>query len=131
MRTQLNKSGQAANDPIADISDFGQFERMSPKDAGEQNRVDGIGCAWFLLGVNALLMGLLAASFGQGPYSSAEQELWYRYGSLSFFVAGAVLPAVALFAFRRLRWVVLASTAWMLAVLLAFVWFAMMSGGGV
>lgn len=104
---------------------------MTSKQAGELNRVGGIGCAWLLLGVNVLLMGLLAISFGQGPYSSGEQELWYRYGSLSFFVAGAVLPAAALFAFRRSRWAILASTAWMLAVLLAFIWFAMMSGGGV
>ena len=104
---------------------------MTPKEVGEPNGVDGIGCTWLLLGVNALLTSLLVVSFGKGPYSSAEQELWYRYGSLSFFVAGAVLPAVALFAFRRSRWFVLASTAWMLAVLLAFVWFAMMSGGGV
>ena len=93
--------------------------------------MDGIGCAWLLLGVNALLMGLLALSFGQGPYSSAEQEVWYRYGSLGFFVAGAVLPAIALFTFRRSRWLILASTAWMSAVLLGFVWFVMMSGGGV
>lgn len=104
---------------------------MTPNEAGERSRVNGIGCAWLLLGVNALLMGLLALSFGQGPYSSAEQELWYRYGSLSFFVVGAILPAVALFAFRRSRWVVGASTAWMLIVLFACGWFAMMSGGGV
>jgi hypothetical protein len=76
-------------------------------------------------------MGLLAASFGQGPYSSAEQELWYRYGSLSFFLAGAVLPATALFAARRFPWVIVATTAWMFGLLLAFVWFALMSSGGV
>ena len=104
---------------------------MTPNEAGERKRADGIGCAGLLLGVNALLMGLLAVSFGQGPYSSAEQELWYRYGSLSFFVAGAVLPAIVLIAFRRSRWVVGASSAWMLAVLFACVWFAMMSSGGV
>jgi hypothetical protein len=99
--------------------------------ADEQNRVEGIGCAWALLGVNAVLMGLLAATFMQGPYSSTEQELWYRYGSLGFFLAGAALPAIALFAGRRSRWVVIASTTWMLTLLLAFAWFAMMSGGGV
>jgi len=93
--------------------------------------VEGIGCAWTLLGVNAVLMGLLAASFVRGPYSSSEQELWYRYGSLGFFLAGAALPAIALFAARRSRWVVIASTLWMLTVLLGFAWFAMMSGGGV
>jgi hypothetical protein len=104
---------------------------MTPTEAGGQNHVEEIGCAGLLLGVNALLMGLLALSFGQGPYSSAEQELWYRYGSLSFFAAGAILPAAALFAFRRSRWAVLAVTVWMLAVLFTFGWFAMMSSGGV
>jgi hypothetical protein len=104
---------------------------VTPQKAGEQNRVEGIGCAWTLLGINAVLMGLLAASFVQGPYSSNEQELWYRYGSLGFFLAGAALPAIALFAARRSRWIIVASTAWMLVCLLAFAWFAMMSGGGV
>jgi len=100
-------------------------------ETGEQSRVEGIGCAWTLLGVNAVLMGLLAASFVRGPYSSSEQELWYRYGSLGFFLAGAALPAIALFAAGRSRWIVIASTLWMLTVLLGFAWFAMMSGGGV
>jgi hypothetical protein len=104
---------------------------VTPQKADEQNRVEGIGCAWGLLGINAVLIGLLATSFAQGPYSSSEQELWYRYGSLGFFLAGAALPAIALFAARRSRWVVLVSTAWMLTLLLAFAWFAMMSGGGV
>ena len=90
-----------------------------------------MGCAWIPLGVNALLMGLFAASFLPGPYSSRGQELWYRYGSLGFFFGGAVLPAVALITARRLRWVVIASTVWMLAVLLAFTSFVLMSGGGV
>jgi hypothetical protein len=92
--------------------------------------VEDIGCAWALLAVNAVLMALCAASFVQGPYSSREQELWYRYGSLGFLLAGAALPAIALFAGRRSRWVVIVSTAWMFAVLLAFAWFVMMSGGG-
>ena len=104
---------------------------MTPQEAQNQNRVEGIGCAWTLLGVNTVLMGLLTTSFVQGPYSSSEQELWYRYGSLSFFFAGAALPGIALFFGRRSRWVVVASTAWMLLSLLGFAWFAMMSGGGV
>lgn len=104
---------------------------MTPQDASEQKRVEGIGCAWALLALNAVLMGLLCVSFVQGPYSSFEQELWYRYGSLGFVLAGAVLPAIALLKARHSRWVVTISTAWMLALLLAFVWFAMMSGGGV
>jgi hypothetical protein len=104
---------------------------VAPQEPAEQNRVEGIGCAWALLGVNALLMGLLAASSATGPYSTSEQELWYRYGSLGFLLAGAVLPAIALFAARRSRWVVIVSTSWMFAVLLAFAWYAMMSGGGV
>lgn len=130
-RVSNAKSRLAINDILANNSQPWQFKRMIPKERGGQNRGEGIGCAWAMLIVNGLLMGLLAVSFGQGPYSSDEQELWYRYGSLSFFVAGAVLPAVTLFAVGRSRWVVLASTAWMLAVLLAFLRFVMMSGGGV
>lgn len=104
---------------------------MTTKKRDGQNREEGISFAWALLSVNGILMGLLAVTFGQGPYSSAEQELWYRYGSFSFFVVGAVLPAFTLFAAGGSRWVVLASTAWMFTVLLAFFWFAMMSRGGV
>jgi hypothetical protein len=90
-----------------------------------------IGWALAILGVNTVLIGLITTSFTQGPYSSHEQELWYRYGSLAFLVAGSVLPAIALFAAHRSRWVVGASIAWMAATFLAFVWYAMMSGGGV
>lgn len=104
---------------------------MTPEKVGEHKRVEGIGCSWALLGLNTVLMGLLAVSFGQGPYSSGQQTLWYRYGSLGLFLAGAVLPAVALVAGRRSFRIVAVATAWMLLTLLAFAWFAMMSGGGV
>ncbi len=104
---------------------------MKAQQTGEQNRVEGIGCAWALLGVNTVLMGLLAASFSQGPYSSTGQELWYRYGSLGFFLVGAVLPAIVLLAGRRSTRLIVASMAWMFVTFLAFVGFAMMSGGGV
>ena len=123
--------GEGGFRPIADIRGLGQSGLVRPQEAGEQKRVEGLGCAWALLGVNAVLMGLLAASFVQGPFSSREQELWYRYGSLCFLLAGAAVPAIALFAGRRSRWVVIACTAWMLALLLAFAWFVMMSGGGI
>jgi uncharacterized membrane protein YozB (DUF420 family) len=104
---------------------------VGSRETVEQNRVEGIGCAWALLALNTVLMGLLAVSFVQGPYSSRGQEIWYRYGSLGFFLAGAALPAIALFAARHSRWVAIASSIWMLTVLLGFAWFAMMSGGGV
>lgn len=64
--------------PIADISERGQSGLVTRQKAGEQNRVEGTGCAWALLAVNAVLMGLLATSSVQGSYSSSEQELWYR-----------------------------------------------------
>jgi hypothetical protein len=104
------------------------MQGREPHDA--QNR-PGIGCELALLGVNTLLIGLAATSFTQGPYSSLEQELWYRCGSLGFFVAGSLLPAIAMFAARRSRWVIGASIAWMAATFVGFVWYAMMSGGGV
>jgi lipopolysaccharide export LptBFGC system permease protein LptF len=56
----------------------------------------GIGCLSFLLAINTLLIGAFTWSFVSGPYSSFEQELWYRYGSLAFFLIGVVLPGAAL-----------------------------------
>jgi hypothetical protein len=97
----------------------------------ERKGTPGMGSALAILGTNTVLIGLATASFARGPYSSHEQELWYRYGSLAFFVCGAVLPAIALFADRRSRVVIGASIVWMAATFLAFVWYAMMSGGGV
>lgn len=85
-----------------------------------------------MLGINALLIGLLAFSFSHGPYSSREQELWYRYGSIGFLIAGAVLPAVALLlGAARYQWAVIALIMWMLAILMACFVYAMFSGGGV
>lgn len=85
-----------------------------------------------VLGINALLIGLLAFSFAWGPYSSPQQELWYRYGSIGFLLAGAVLPATALWlgAMRSQRAIV-AIIVWMIAVLAACVVYAFLSGGGV
>jgi hypothetical protein len=121
----------AENDPVADISEPTKPDEMTAQKEGERNAQGGIGCAWTLLGVNIVLIGLLMTSMVQGPYASDEQELWYRYGSLACFLAGAVVPAVALFALRRSRTLIIGSTAWMLMVLLAFVGFGMMSSGGV
>ena len=92
----------------------------------------GTGCMLVMLGINALLIGLLAFSFSVGPYSSRGQELWYRYGSIGFFVAGVVIPAIAM----RLRPMrspsgITAITVWMIAVLSACFIYALRSGGGV
>jgi hypothetical protein len=116
--------------PIADIRELRHSDLVIEK-AGHSNQIERIGCTWALLGLNTVLIGLLTAGFVQGPYSSAEQELWYWYGSLSFFLAGVVLPAIVLFASGRARWVVIASTAWMIIALLGFWWFVAMSSGGV
>lgn len=89
------------------------------------------GCAWTILVVNIVIIGFFSASMAQGPYSSHEQELWYRYGSLGFLISGVVLPAVAFFVIRRSRATVGFLTAWMAAILLGFMWFAAMSSGGV
>ena len=90
-----------------------------------------LGCAWTLLGFNTLLLGFAAASFMQGPYSSHEQELWYRYGSFAFLVAGSILPGIVLFAARSSRIFVISSIVVMTVILFAFVNYAMLSGGGV
>jgi hypothetical protein len=92
----------------------------------------GVGCAWIAFALNLGIIGLFAFSFSQGPYSSSEQELWYRYGSLGFFVAGAILPAIVLArSRRRSTHATVALIAWMVAVLVAFIIYAALSGGGV
>ena len=92
----------------------------------------GIGCALGLLALNSLLIGLLAWSFTQGPYHNHQQVVWYRYGSLGFLFAGALLPAVALLlgAYRSRRAVGLL-VKWMTATLLTCFVYACLSGGGV
>lgn len=93
--------------------------------------VSGIGCAWTILAINTVLIGLVASSFVRGPYSSDGQEFWYRYVSLGLFAAGAVLPAISLFAGRRSNPIVRATVVWMCIVFLAFVAYTLNSGGGV
>jgi len=101
-------------------------KRELPRDPGGQ----GAGCAFALLVLNTLVIGLVAMSFAQGPYSSPGQELWYRYGSLAFLAAGSVLPGIVLAARPRSQWVIGASMAWMAATLLGFLGYAVQSGGG-
>jgi hypothetical protein len=84
--------------------------------------------AWHQRGADGSSRGELCA----GPLIPATNKSFgIDTALLPYFLAGAALPAIALFAARRSRWVVLVSTAWMLTLLLAFAWFAMMSGGGV
>jgi hypothetical protein len=95
-------------------------------------RTGGIGCATLLAGFNVVAMGLVVATFAVGPYSSASQEVWYRYGSIAFFCAGAILPGIVLTFFRRRSLVILKAVAiWEFAVLLAFMSYLFMSGGGI
>lgn len=91
----------------------------------------GIGCVLTLLAINTALIGIVALTFAQGSYSSWTQELWYRYGSIGFFLAGSALPAVAVFFGRRSPVVLLASVTWLLVTLLAFFVYVMVSSGGV
>ena len=79
--------------PVADIRAPGHVACMERQDLIELDRV--VGRAWTMLVVNVVVIGFLTASMVQGPYSSREQELWYRYGSLGLFVAGVILPAVS------------------------------------
>lgn len=96
------------------------------------DKQEGSGCLVAILGINGLLMGLFALGFSQGPYSSQEQELWYRYGSISFLLGGAVLPGFALLlGAKRAPWAVISLTVWMVAALCAFAVYVFHSGGGV
>ena len=105
---------------------------MPDKAPPSSDQSEGMGCAIATLSINGLLMGLTALSFTQGPYSSPEQELWYRYGSLGFLLAGAVVPALIL-SWRARRWrrAAMATTLWMVVTLVAFLSYALLSGGGV
>jgi hypothetical protein len=85
-----------------------------------------------VIGLNTVLMGLMASSFAIGPYSSWAQELWYRYGSLGFLLCGAILPALALaLGARRSRTATNALTVWMIVALFLCFGYAFRSGGGV
>lgn len=96
------------------------------------DKAQGFGCTVSMIGLNILLMGLLASSFARGPYSSWGQELWYRYGSLGFLLFGAILPAVALIlGAGRSRSLTIALTVWMLGALFFCSAYALSSGGGV
>jgi hypothetical protein len=95
------------------------------------DRSANLGSAKVLAGINLLLMSLVALSFSQGPYSSFEQELWYRYRSLGFFFAGALIPAAVLWFGRRSHRVVSAVLIWMALALFLFVQYVFFSGGGV
>ena len=100
-------------------------------EVGQDKQGEGVGCAWAMLAINITFIGLLTASFVQGPFFSNEQELWCRYYSLVFFSAGVVLPAIVLFVMHRTRGVVIVATVWMLIVIFGFGCYAMLSGGGV
>ena len=111
---------------------------MSPKVAPEHDQQDEItasdarGCATAFAAFNALVMGLLALSFSSGPYSSPAQELYYRYGSIAFFVFGAVVPgAILIWGPRQSRWIALGLVVWMSVLALAFVNYVFLSRGGV
>lgn len=91
----------------------------------------GLGCAWVLAAINLAIMGLVAISFSQGPYSSFEQELWYRWRSLGFVVIGAMAPTVALWLGRKSAKVVVVSMIWLASAFVLFIGYLMMSGGGV
>jgi hypothetical protein len=121
-----NDQKRSGDQPVTNATD--------PDSGGPPRAVQdsGIGCVIAVIALNALLMGSLVSVFAFGPYSSLEQELWYRYGSLGFLLFGAILPAVALaFGARRSSTLMLLLISWMLCVLVAFLGYAMMSGGGV
>ena len=96
------------------------------------DKAPGAGCAVAMAALNCLLMGFVASGFAFGPYSSWEQEVWYRYGSIGFLLCGAILPAVALaLGARRFEGANIALTLWMILALCAFLTYGFLSGGGV
>ena len=120
----------SANAQLRPFENPATLRKMEPGKPIEQDQAEDVGDAWMMLIANVVFIGFFTAGMVQGPYSSREQEVWYRYGSLGFFIAGVVLPAVALFFVRRSCLVVIFLNAWMFVILLAFLWFAAMSSGG-
>lgn len=109
-----------------------EYASVGAGEARVKDRRGGVGCLLTILVINALLMGRFSLGFTQGPYSSREQELWYRYGSIGFLLGGAVLPAFALLlGAKRTSWAIVSLTVWMVAALFAFVVYMFYSGGGV
>lgn len=94
--------------------------------------ITGLGCAGTVAVVNLIPMGLIAYTFATMTYSNAEQERWYRGGSLAFLILGAILPMCWLLLMRRGYWGnIKAIIAWMLFAMLAFMGYVLISGGGI
>jgi hypothetical protein len=85
-----------------------------------------------LIALNALVWGTWSLLSVTSSSSSFEQALWYIYGPLAVFLSSVVVPIIAL-ATGHLRqgpgrsWL----RAALLLVLLGFLPYAFMSGGGV
>lgn len=94
------------------------------------DRVDW-GCAIFLLIANIGFLGLLALALAQGPYSSFEQKVWYRYGTLSLLLAGVVLPGFLLVLKRQSRRGNGTACGLMGGTFVLAIFYGVMSGGGV
>ena len=85
-----------------------------------------------LVAINAVIIGLFTFSFAQGPYSSSEQELWYRWISIAFLIVGVLLPAGLVFLRpQSAKRVGVAINIWLVTTLFAFLVYLMLSGGGV
>ena len=84
-----------------------------------------------LLVVNTIFIGFMTMARIRGPYSSHEQLILYRYGSLALFAAGVLIPWICFVFFRKFveRHTILASV-WLAATLSAvIIWGAALSGG--
>ncbi|AOW25474.1 hypothetical protein AVM11_08110 [Sphingomonas melonis TY] len=99
---------------------------------GQEGPIVPRGCGITAAIWNLIIMGLVALSFASGPYSSFAQMAWYRLGSISFLLLGAVIPSALLFLLpKRCSMTVPALTAWMIAAFVIFAWYMIYSGGGV
>lgn len=94
--------------------------------------IPGLGCAGTVAVVNLIPMALIAYTFAMMTYSNAEQERWYRGGSLAFLIFGAILPMCWLLLMRRgSRGNIKAISAWMIFAMLTFMGYVLISGGGI
>ena len=85
-----------------------------------------------LSSINSVIFGLVALAFARGPYSSFEQELWCRWGSLGLLFAAGLIPALIAFRWRQAPgWAATLLGFWCGVAGFVGLNFALLSGGGV
>jgi hypothetical protein len=104
----------------------------APVSSPVSQKLDGLGCAGTIATFNVIVMGFIAYIFSMMPYFNVGQELWYRGGSLTFLILGALVPICWRILIKRGYWgSAKPIAAWMFAALITFIGYVLLSGGGI